>query len=95
MHVSLAVDIASDEQDLAHVITRLVFLERAALNVFEQFATGANLHDDVLTVLVTEVLVHLNDVGVVKVLVDGDLVLENVLLVRVEAVPRDDFDRSL
>ena len=95
MHVTLAVDVASYEQHLAHVITRLVFLERPALNVLKQLATGANLHYDVQAVFVEEVLVHLIDIRVVKVLVDGDLILENVLLVRVEAVPRDDFYGSL
>eukprot|EP00356_Strombidium_inclinatum_P012322 CAMPEP_0170502296 /NCGR_PEP_ID=MMETSP0208-20121228/41095_1 /TAXON_ID=197538 /ORGANISM="Strombidium inclinatum, Strain S3" /LENGTH=387 /DNA_ID=CAMNT_0010781297 /DNA_START=870 /DNA_END=2033 /DNA_ORIENTATION=+ len=92
----LAVHVVDSLQNLSHVNLTLLLCERSILTeLFEELASRDVLHDDVEAVLVSEILVHLHDVGVVEGLMDLHLVLKDLFLVGVEPVFRYDLQGPL
>ena len=79
--------VVDGRQQLLHDDGGVVLVELGAVDdLVEELAALANLGHEVEALLVLEVLVHLDDVGVVHVLEDHDLVLQHLDLLRVQQV---------
>ena len=82
MHDMVVMAIVDARQNLLHEQRSILFCELASSNdLVEELSTLADVCDDVVSLFVFKELVHLEDIGVIKVLQVVDLVEEHLLLI--------------